>query len=592
MPTDEQVQFLRQEKEALAEIRLALAEIDVPREGLTALQKAILQLDELFLLVVVGEFNSGKSALVNALLGESVLPEGATPTTSQVTLVKWGEQAATQVVDENFAVYSYPLSLLKELNIVDTPGTNAVIRHHERLTDEFVPRSDLVLFTTSADRPMTESERLFLERILAWGKKIIFVLNKADILEEEAALREVSDFVLKHASTLLGDPPEIFAVSARLAQRARGDPDLDQRRRLRAASRLDALEEFIVATLDDDTRLLLKFNNPLGVAANLVAQAETEVQAQAEELKEDKDTAASLESIISDYERELRSELAPRLAEVENVLNRLEQRGLDFFDNTLRLSKIGQLTRGDKVRAQFENQILADVPQQIEDRVQRLIDWLVQKDLHEWQQVMAYLQRRRGRYIEPGVGEAGGPRETRRRELIDTVGRTAKTIVESYDRNREASELASSVEAAVAQTALLEAGAVGLGALVTLAVLSSTLDITGLLAAGTLAILGFFVIPHKRKLAKDGFREKMSTLRTKLIGALTTQFTSEAESAVARLKDGVAPYTRFVRAERERIEKTQATLVAVRQRLSALRARSQEVVDARSGGAARSDPQA
>src|SRR3989304_6194064 len=104
--TDEQAQFLRQEREALAEIRLALAEIDVPRDGLATLQKAILQLDELFLLVVVGEFNSGKSALVNALLGENVLPEGATPTTSPVTLVKWGEQATTQGGDETFAIQS------------------------------------------------------------------------------------------------------------------------------------------------------------------------------------------------------------------------------------------------------------------------------------------------------------------------------------------------------------------------------------------------------------------------------------------------------------------------------------------------------
>src|SRR5512146_601573 len=104
MLTDEQAQFLREEKEALAAIRLALAEIDVPRESLTALQDAILQLDELFLLVVVGEFNAGKSALVNALLGEKVLAEGATPTTSRVTLVKWGNQISESVVDENFAI--------------------------------------------------------------------------------------------------------------------------------------------------------------------------------------------------------------------------------------------------------------------------------------------------------------------------------------------------------------------------------------------------------------------------------------------------------------------------------------------------------
>jgi len=98
MLTDEQARFLREEKETLSEIRLALTEIDVPREALTTLQDAILQLDELFLLVVVGEFNAGKSALVNALLGQRVLLEGATPTTSRVTLVKWGPEISEQVV--------------------------------------------------------------------------------------------------------------------------------------------------------------------------------------------------------------------------------------------------------------------------------------------------------------------------------------------------------------------------------------------------------------------------------------------------------------------------------------------------------------
>src|SRR3990172_11973421 len=130
-----------------------------------------------------------------------------------------------------------------------------------------------------------------------------------------------------------------------------------------------------------------------------------------------------------------------------------------------------------------------------------------------------------------------------------------------------------------------KAGAVGLGALITFAVLSSTVDIPGLLAAGTMAILGFFVIPHKRKQAKDNFRTKMGSLRTNLLGALTTQFTHESDSAVARLKEGVAPYTRFIRAERERIEKTEATLARLRPRLSELRARSQAVVKAQSGRA-------
>jgi len=578
MLTDEQAQFLREEKEALAEIRLALADIDVSRESLATLQDAILQLDELFLVVVVGEFNAGKSALVNALLGEKVLPEGATPTTSRVTLVKWGEQAAEQVLDENFGIHTYPLPLLKELNIVDTPGTNAVIRYHERLTDEFVPRSDLILFITSADHPLTESERQFLERIVAWGKKVVFALNKADIIEDDAALQEVRVFVLKHATTVLGDTPEFFPVSARLAQRALSEPDPDQRRRLRSASGLDALEQYIASILDDTTRLQLKFNNPLGVANNLVTQATKANQIQSEELKEDLQTTASLESTITDYERDLQNELPPRLAEVENILHKLEQRGLDFFDTTMRLTNIQELMRGDKVRAEFEKRVLAEVPQQIEDQVQRLIEWLVQKDLQEWQRVMTYVQRRKALHTSHIVGEGIEPREMRRRELIETMGKTVHRIIETYDQEKEARELAAHVETAVAQTALLEVGAVGLGALVTAAVLSSSLDVTGILAAGTLAILGFFVIPYKRKQAKDKFKEKMTNLRTNLLDTLTTQFTNEAQLAVARLKDGVTPYIRYIRSEHERIEKSDTILAGLQRRLSSLRARSQAVV--------------
>jgi hypothetical protein len=191
---------------------------------------------------------------------------------------------------------------------------------------------------------------------------------------------------------------------------------------------------------------------------------------------------------------------------------------------------------------------------------------------------MSYLQRRRAQNIEHLVGEGYGPREARRRELIDTVGRSVQTIVNSYDRNQEARELANSVETAVAQTALLEAGAVGLGTLISIAVLSSSLDITGMLAAGTMAVLGFFVIPFKRKQAKENFKEKMELLRTKLLRALTTQFNNERENVITRLKDGVAPYTRYVRSERERIENGQATLSKLRQELSALRARSQAVL--------------
>jgi small GTP-binding protein len=576
MLTYEQALFLLEEKKALTDILLKLTEIKAPRDELATLQKAIMQLDELFLLVVVGEFNAGKSALVNAILGEKVLPEGVTPTTSQVTLVKWGEKIEKQVVDEDFATFTYPLPLLKELNIVDTPGTNAIIRRHERLTEELLPRSDLVLFTTSADRPMTESERQFLEKILAWKKKIILVLNKTDIIENE--VEEVRGFILKHAAGILGDVPELFLVSARQAQRAAAETDEERRMQLRAASGLDQLENYITNTLDDSARLKLKFNNPIGVADHLLGRLEESVGAQSADLREDIQTVESIDAAIAGYERDLQNELAPRLAELETILQRLELRGLDFFDNTLRLTNIHNLVRGDKVRGQFEKEVLADVPQQIEEQVQRLIDWLVDKDLREWQQVMAYLQRRQALSLDHVVGVSGSPQSNRRRELIETVGKSAKKIIEGYDRTKEASALAASVEAAVAQTALFEAGAVGLGALVTTAVLSSALDITGTIAAGVLAIVGFFVIPYKRKQAKENFKGKMTAMRTNLLNSMTAEFSKETGDAIFRLKENVAPYTRYVRAEQERIDQIHAAIAEMRQRLSALRARIDAVV--------------
>ena len=176
--------------------------------------------------------------------------------------------------DESFAVYTYPLPLLKELNIVDTPGTNAIIRRHERLTDEFVPRSNLVLFVTSADRPLTESERQFLERILTWGKKIVLVMNKLDIFEEEAALQEVQRL---HPETRCHDPwrsaPALSCFRQTSPARALQSLIPMNVPACGALSRLDDLEQYISATLDDTTRLELKFNNPLGVAERLIDQA-------------------------------------------------------------------------------------------------------------------------------------------------------------------------------------------------------------------------------------------------------------------------------------------------------------------------------
>ena len=111
-----------------------------------------------FLLVVVGEFNSGKSAFLNALVGARIMPEGVTPTTSVINLLQYGETQSETMLPDGIIARTFPADFLDEITLVDTPGTNAIVREHEALTQRFVPRADLVLFVTSADRPFTESE--------------------------------------------------------------------------------------------------------------------------------------------------------------------------------------------------------------------------------------------------------------------------------------------------------------------------------------------------------------------------------------------------------------------------------------------------
>ncbi len=567
--TNDQLLFLQNEKQQLNEILASLKNFNLTEDSLQNLRKAINQLDELFLIVAVGEFNAGKSALINAMLGEKVLIEGVTPTTARVTLVRFGETVSEQIVDEGFAIVTHPLPLLKELNIVDSPGTNAINRQHERLTNEFVPRSDLVLFVTSADRPLTESERLFLEKILAWGKKIVIVINKSDILEDEQSRQEVESFVRENTARILNAQPEVFSVSARLAQKAALASSEAERNSLRAASGINALEHYITETLDDNSRLELKLRNPLGVGLHLLTEAKDHNEVQIREISQDVALSVTLEGMLENYRHELSAELPPRLAEVENVLNGFENRGQEYLDNTMKLSRILDLAKPDKIKAEFQEEVQADVAEEIDGKVRSLIDWLVDKDLNVWYQVAGALERRQAQ-SQRAMPASASPQTERRRQLIDSVSTTIKAIVNQYDRKREAEQLGDFVQESVTQTALFGVGAVGIGALVATVLTTKALDVTGIVTAGALAVLGLFVIPYKRKQAKEAFRDKMAELRQNLMKTLSNTFKLESDNAIQRLESNITPYTGYVQSEQIRLQSDKETLNSLQAQLDRL----------------------
>lgn len=556
--TEAQADLLRTEKKYLSDLYATLSEMKSPPAELGALQDALVRLEELFLIVIVGEFNAGKSALVNALLGAKVLQEGAIPTTTRVTLVKYGDAVRETVSPDDLAQVSYPLDLLQEINIVDTPGTNAVIRKHEELTREFIPRSDLILFVTSADRPFTESERQFMEYIREWGKKIVVVVNKRDLLDDEKSFEDVRSFVTRNATQLLNMTPELFFVSAK---REAVDGGL--------TGGMGELNQYVRTWLDQGARLRVKFTTPLGVADQILKRAETNSQHDREQLAQDVETSDHVEREVSSYEKEIRGEMEPRVAEVDNLLFKLEARGMDFFDQNIRLTKVFDLARGDRFRALFEQQVLAGVPHEIDNRTRAVVDWLVEKDLREWQNILTYLQRRRVP-SDALVGELTTSFDMRRQALLTSTTEAAQTVVSTYDAEKESREIGAHVEMAVAQTAIAEVGAVGIGALVATTVTVAAFDVTGIVLAGAIAVLGLFIIPYKRQQAKQKFQDKVQDLRTRLGNVLRAQFTSEADRTITRMREGVTPYIRFVQGEKERLARTQSRLADARKGLQNL----------------------
>src|SRR5436190_10823966 len=265
--------------------------------------------DERLSVVVLGEFNHGKSTFINALLGTPLLPTGITPTTALLSHVTHGARAgATAITDSGERVpidaaaladhvtvdglakggggngkggagsgkgagqagkrpaaihhieVTHPSPLLaNRLTIVDTPGVNDINEQRADITYGYLPRADAAVFLLDATQILTASERQFLEeRILRSTRdRLIFVIAKADLLDD-AELAETVRFARQHLAAIVPEPA-IFPVSARRA--LAGD---------RAGSGLDAFVAALGTTVAHERRRLL-LDNALADATRLCA---------------------------------------------------------------------------------------------------------------------------------------------------------------------------------------------------------------------------------------------------------------------------------------------------------------------------------
>lgn len=555
--SDRVQELLSRERGLLADLQSFLEVQGAPPEVVEHARTAARALDEAFLLVVVGEFNAGKSSFVNALLGASVLPEGVTPTTDRIYVLVHGEKPgqveATR--DPFVSRLTYPLPSLEGVALVDTPGTNAIIRQHQALTEGFLPRADLVLFLTSADRPFTESERQFLSLAAKWGRSVIMVVNKADLLETPEQKAQVREFVETGARGVLGLTPPVLLISARGEQRG-GDPGFH------------ALREILKMRLSETERTRLKLQNPLGTALELLTGEDVRSNAARQTLAQDLGILRDLEEQREHHRVTMMGELDGQLNRVNRLLSEFEVRADKFIDDKLRFSNIRGLINSRELEEQFRREAVADLPEAIDRQFGNMIDRFVEVNLHFWEDVQAFLIRR-----QPSNEVARTRFSYDRSALLEGIAGSAKQHLEMTTQQELARQLSQDAEDAMKGAVGGLAGGIGIGAGIGALIGATALDFTGGILAGlTLGSLGLFVLPNKRLQAHRQLRQKVAELREALERIVRREYEREQERADARLRDGISPYTRFTEQEQSRLDNAKTRAAELRGRLDALNA--------------------
>lgn len=174
------------------------------------------RIEEPYMFVIVGEVKAGKSSFINALLGDPDLCAVApSPMTDTIQQIMYGEVARIEEVSPYLKRVFKPNEILREIAIVDTPGTNTIIHHHQEITERFIPGADLIIFVFEAKNPYRQSSWDFFNFMHEeWHKKIVFVLQQKDLLNTEDLNINIKGLNV-HANSKGIQNPVIFAVSAK-----------------------------------------------------------------------------------------------------------------------------------------------------------------------------------------------------------------------------------------------------------------------------------------------------------------------------------------------------------------------------------------
>jgi GTPase SAR1 family protein len=338
------------------------------------------RMNEPFMFVIVGEVKAGKSSFVNALLdpsGERIIaPVAPQPLTDTIQQILYGEEEQVVVINPYLKKVMLPIEILREIAIVDTPGTNSIVERHQEITEKFIPASDLVIFVFEAKNPYRQSAWQFFDFIHRdWHKKIIFVLQQKDLLNaEDLAVNErgLYDYAEKKGI----DKPIIFAVSAKAELEGKYDE-----------SGFSDMRDYIRTHVTGGRGAALKLRNNVATSRQVLDRIREGLDTRVTQYRADVAFREDIRQTLDNQEGKSNHQTTVLIENLLNTYDRVTKNigreldnGLSFF-SLLRRSFLGLFNREASIKDWFnelaeklELQLNADLRSRLNEGVMDLAD--------------------------------------------------------------------------------------------------------------------------------------------------------------------------------------------------------------------------
>jgi GTPase Era involved in 16S rRNA processing len=548
MIADQYLQVRSELETALADLLKLGSELRRPGTSLDTIHGLLTDIREPLLFVVVGEVKSGKSSLLNALFGQEFARVDVLPATDRICIFRHGTEEKQVEVSPKLIERYLPIRFLRDFNVVDTPGTNTMVSEHQTITENFVPRADLVLFVFSVINPWTQSAWDFLKFVQEkWLKNVVFVLQQAD-LRQSSEVEVIHRHLQDTAMQKLGVVPPIFAVSARKALLARTS-GLDKDKLWRE-SQFGALEEQINLIVAESSARMVKLRSACQTARLMLDEMTNEIRASVEVILRDEARLTRVDQFVLARKEQTLRQVTGLVRGVEQACRDCANQGAILLREKLTFWRTWKIlwTKGRGSR-DLQMQIETKLRQAMEPQVEHAVQ-LLEADLRGlWPQLHDILDTRLGDELRTQLPKTVPDFARQRRELLQSIHLTLIEHIAGKSVEEQLAQLFRETSARLRLPAGI-AVAGGIAALIAAMSSAAVADVTGVLAASA-AIAGTFLAFGQRRKILRTYEAQMETKCSELIRAVEQQLNRAIDLFYNEILTAFRPLAAFCVAQKQ-----------------------------------------